>query len=417
LALLFQSEVKYSCVSDSDCQRPVPTTGGGILTGRCVNYNRSLRTCEIQGWCPAEVDTVQAPIMLEAENFTLFIKNSIRFPLFDFEKGNLLPNLTAQDIQTCRFHPVTQPFCPILRLGDIVRFADQDFSKLASTGGILGIKIGWLCDLDRSWEHCVPSYTFTRLDSVSEKNNVSPGYNFRYAKYYRRENGTEYRTLMKAFGIRFDVLVYGNAGKFNIIPTLINTVAAFTSVGVGTVLCDIILLNFLKGAEQYKAKKFEEVSPREAEPKVLQSLAHPTESGVLDLGRAPGYSSPGVSQQEALQGAGQERWLWGELPAAPVPASPSRGRCGERSWERWLWGKLLTPTSMTVAIAWQSPPWVLPVGRSLHALVVGVDPALCPLQVTEVTLRHSPVYRSSQMLGGRNDEKQSTDSGAYSIGL
>lgn len=30
----------------------------------------------------------------------------------------------------------------------------------------------------------------------------------------------------------------------------------------GTVLCDIILLNFLKGAEQYKAKKFEEVSRR-----------------------------------------------------------------------------------------------------------------------------------------------------------
>ncbi|EMP27906.1 P2X purinoceptor 3 [Chelonia mydas] len=253
-----ESEVKYSCVSDSDCQRPVPTTGGGILTGRCVNYNRSLWTCEIQGWCPAEVDTIQAPIMLEAENFTLFIKNSIRFPLFDFEKGNLLPNLTAQDIRTCRFHPVTQPFCPILRLGDIVRFAGQDFAKLASTGGILGIKIG-------------------------------------YAKYYRRENGTEYRTLMKAFGIRFDVLVYGNAGKFNIIPTLINTVAAFTSVGVGTVLCDIILLNFLKGAEQYKAKKFEEV--------------------------------------------------------------------------------------------------------------------------TDVTLCHSPVYRSSEMLGGRNDEKQSTDSGAYSIGL
>lgn len=27
----------------------------------------------------------------------------------------------------------------------------------------------------------------------------------------------------------------------------------------GTVLCDIILLNFLKGAEHYKARKFEEV--------------------------------------------------------------------------------------------------------------------------------------------------------------
>eukprot|EP00063_Salmo_salar_P063733 XP_014038568.1 PREDICTED: P2X purinoceptor 3-like [Salmo salar] len=49
------------------------------------------------------------------------------------------------------------------------------------------------------------------------------------------------------------------------IPTLINMVAAFTSVGVGTVLCDIILLNFLKGAEQYKAKKFEEVSDTQIE--------------------------------------------------------------------------------------------------------------------------------------------------------
>lgn len=113
------------------------------------------------------------------------------------------------------------------------------------------------------------------------------------------------------------------------------------------------------------------------------------------LGDAPGYSSPGVPQQGVLQGAGWELWLWGELPAAPVLASPSRGHWGEWGWERWLSGK----------------------GRSLHALVVGTDPALCPLQVTDVTLCHSPVYRSSEMLGGRNDEKQSTDSGAYSIGL
>ncbi|CAH2321443.1 P2X purinoceptor 3 [Pelobates cultripes] len=127
-------------------------------------------------------------------------------------------------------------------------------------GGVLGIKIGWMCDLDKSWDLCLPSYSFTRLDGVSAKSNVSPGYNFRFARYFKSANGSEFRTLVKAYGIRVDVLVYGNAGKFNIIPTLINTVAAFTSVGVGTVLCDIILLNFLKGADQYKAKKFEEVS-------------------------------------------------------------------------------------------------------------------------------------------------------------
>lgn len=42
-------------------QRPpalvAPLTG--ILTGRCVNYSSVLRTCEIQGWCPTEVDTVE----------------------------------------------------------------------------------------------------------------------------------------------------------------------------------------------------------------------------------------------------------------------------------------------------------------------------------------------------------------------
>ncbi|KAJ8795856.1 hypothetical protein J1605_002618 [Eschrichtius robustus] len=329
-----QSEEKFRCVSDSQCG-PERFPGVGILTGRCVNYSSELRTCEIQGWCPTEVDTVEMPVMMEAENFTIFIKNSIRFPLFNFEKGNLLPSLTAADLKTCRFHPDKAPFCPILRVGDVVKFAGQDFAKLASTGGVLGIKIGWVCDLDKAWDQCIPKYSFTRLDSVSEKSSVSPGYNFRFAKYYKTENGSEYRTLLKAFGIRFDVLVYGNAGKFDIIPTIISSVAAFTSVGVvsaaplgsvrrplrvrpqlagfgqavtlsfpdrepnllpsppcwaspcvnisspgeltpstaapdllqsprykvpGTVLCDIILLNFLKGADQYKAKKFEEVN-------------------------------------------------------------------------------------------------------------------------------------------------------------
>ncbi|GAB1286517.1 P2X purinoceptor 3 [Apodemus speciosus] len=277
-----ESEEKYRCVSDSQCG-PERFPGGelrppGILTGRCVNYSSVLRTCEIQGWCPTEVDTVEMPIMMEAENFTIFIKNSIRFPLFNFEKGNLLPNLTDKDIKRCRFHPEKAPFCPILRVGDVVKFAGQDFTKLARTGGVLGIKIGWVCDLDKAWDQCIPKYSFTRLDGVSEKSSVSPGYNFRpsashrpnlqtpeachsgFAKYYKMENGSEYRTLLKAFGIRFDVLVYGNAGKFNIIPTIISSVAAFTSVGVGTVLCDIILLNFLKGADHYKARKFEEVT-------------------------------------------------------------------------------------------------------------------------------------------------------------
>lgn len=46
-------------------------------------------------------------------------------------------------------------------------------------GGVIGIKIGWICDLDKADDQCNPSYSFTRLDAMSQKNAVSPGYNFR----------------------------------------------------------------------------------------------------------------------------------------------------------------------------------------------------------------------------------------------
>uniref|UniRef100_A0A8C2FYK5 P2X purinoceptor n=1 Tax=Cyprinus carpio TaxID=7962 RepID=A0A8C2FYK5_CYPCA len=231
----------------------------GLLTGRCVNFNATYKTCEIKGWCPAEIDEIQPNPMMEVENFTIFIKNSIRFPRFNFTKGNFLPNINSSYIKQCKFDFESNMYCPIFKVGDVIRFAQQDFTTLAKKGGVIGIKIAWLCDLDKADDECKPAYSFTRLDAMSEKTTVSPGYNFRYAKYFKMENGTEYRTLLKAYAIRFDVLVNGDAGKFDMIPTLINMVAAFTSVGVGTVLCDIILLNFLKGADQYKAKKFEEV--------------------------------------------------------------------------------------------------------------------------------------------------------------
>lgn len=44
---------------------------------------------------------------------------------------------------------------------------------------------------------------------------------YRYANYYENNN-TALRDLYKAYGIRFIVRVTGKAGKFNIIPLLLN---------------------------------------------------------------------------------------------------------------------------------------------------------------------------------------------------
>uniref|UniRef100_A0A8C5ISE6 Uncharacterized protein n=1 Tax=Junco hyemalis TaxID=40217 RepID=A0A8C5ISE6_JUNHY len=124
--------------------------------------------------------------------------------------------------------------------------------------------------------------------------------------------------------------LFPQAGKFGIVPTLINTVAAFTSIGVGTVLCDIILLNFLKGAEHYKARKFEEVR----------------------------------------HGAGVP-WGWGHL-----------------------WGSTSPPAAVTHPVPLSPAPQVSEAG-------VPATPSACP----------------PGALGTCSRDKQSTDSGTFSLGL
>lgn len=67
-------------------------------------------------------------------------------------------------------------------------------------------------------------FSWNRIDNSRVK-SFSSGFNFRYANYYYLPEGTEWvehRDLYKVFGIRFIFLISGKAGKFDIIPLLIN---------------------------------------------------------------------------------------------------------------------------------------------------------------------------------------------------
>ncbi|XP_051715797.1 P2X purinoceptor 3a [Ctenopharyngodon idella] len=259
-----ETDDKFKCSTDAQCIKQLDShLGNGIITGTCLNNNVTNGTtgwCEIEGWCPAENDKITVMPMKEVENFTIFIKNSIRFPLFNVTRGNFPSSINQSYIKNCNYDPVNNLFCPIFKVGDILRHINQSLDSITDIGGEIGININWKCNLDYDVENCKPKYFFTRLDAPFEHSNASKGYNFRFAKYYQSEDGTEYRTLHKAFAIRFEIIVSGNAGKFSTVPFMINLVTAFTSVGLATVFCDIILLNFHKGADEYKAKKFEEVS-------------------------------------------------------------------------------------------------------------------------------------------------------------
>uniref|UniRef100_UPI00398E4E4F P2X purinoceptor 4a isoform X2 n=1 Tax=Pristiophorus japonicus TaxID=55135 RepID=UPI00398E4E4F len=222
------------CESDSDCAAGFhDSQTNGVFTGKCVKYNEKVNTCEVFAWCPVENDAVipEPAILGEAENFTVLIKNSIAFPKFHFSKRNILTNANTSYLKTCRFKQENDPFCPIFRIGDVVHEAGEDFEKLAVQGGVIGILIKWNCNLDLSPSKCVPKYIFQRLDNKNFRETVSPGYNFRFAKYFN-VNGTETRTLFKAFGIRFEVEVFGQAGQFDIIPTMINIGSGLALLGM-----------------------------------------------------------------------------------------------------------------------------------------------------------------------------------------
>ncbi|XP_075760745.1 P2X purinoceptor 5 isoform X3 [Pelodiscus sinensis] len=184
------------CIKNRDCPAgEAVIAGNGVKTGRCLKARSNINgTCEILAWCPVEKKfKPKKPLLASAENFTVYIKNSIRFPKFKFSN---------------------------------------------------------------------------RLDNKFAEKSISSGYNFRFAKYYKDAAGVEYRTLIKAYGIRFDVMVNGKAGKFNIIPTIINVGSGLALMGAGAFFCDVVLLYLMKKSNFYRGKKYEEAmsSSRRALP-------------------------------------------------------------------------------------------------------------------------------------------------------
>ncbi|KAK1792263.1 hypothetical protein P4O66_012221, partial [Electrophorus voltai] len=274
-----------NCTTDADCVKgeldfdghgeiggnECPTNSTlitGQRTGRCVSYyNYTFKTCEIRSWCPIEeFAAVREPALVEAINFTVFIKNAIHFPKFKVLRVNIKPR-KPKKLLKCHYHSKTSPYCPVFRLGYIAEQAREKFSELCRTGGVIGVFINWKCDFDVDPSACIPSYSFRRLDL--RRNLPSSGYHFRFAKYYYKD-GEEYRSLIKAYGIRLDIIVHGHAGKFSLIPTIINTVTAMTSVGICSIICDWIMLTFIDKNEVYSERKFDDTSKESSPPAVTQ---------------------------------------------------------------------------------------------------------------------------------------------------
>jgi len=85
---------------------------------------------------------------------------------------------------------------------------DGDCFDVLVDGAIILAKARYDCDEDSDVKDCYPSWDFSRIDE-------GDGFNFRTARYTNLNN-TE-RVLRKLYGVRVVVVIFGSAGKFDIV--------------------------------------------------------------------------------------------------------------------------------------------------------------------------------------------------------
>ncbi|XP_065664262.1 P2X purinoceptor 4 isoform X3 [Hydra vulgaris] len=285
------------CQTDKDCLpalKPIKN-GNGVRTGRCVLSDRpniSYRVCEIYGWCPTETDilpmpgynfSASVPLLDDAKEFTVLLKNEIIFPKFKVQRRNIVKNNISSYLKTCFHNHETDPLCPIFKIKDVIQECNDDFEQVAYLGAVYGILVNWDCNLDLSLDKCTPTYSTRRLDDPDAP--ISPGFNFRFANYYV-VNNKQYRTLYKAYGLKFEIIVTGKAGKFSVIPLFTNLGAGLALLGIAVVWCDFIVMYLLKKRFIYKEYKYqkidddEETNKNEAAEEVGDRIKETSESKV-----------------------------------------------------------------------------------------------------------------------------------------
>ncbi len=123
------------------CKQPLNMTENWWLFRPRAQENETF-VCEVESWCPIEVDRLplggRRALMEKAKEYTVFIKNSVAFPYFGHEYAR--NNLIGKDGKPCMFKKFpdgNNNGCQIFRLGDMVEFAQGNWSQWVKLGAFL----------------------------------------------------------------------------------------------------------------------------------------------------------------------------------------------------------------------------------------------------------------------------------------
>ena len=145
-------------------------------------------------------------VLIETINSTLYIDNSVEFP----NEGKVINNLLKDK---CYYDPLSDPYCPIFKLGDIIRFSpntNNSYAEIAKFGATFMINIEWKCFLPLFSEFdCKPNYSFRRVDVWGNHSQII--YNL---KAFYNSNGDK-RKIIRSFKIRFQVQVKATLSRYD----------------------------------------------------------------------------------------------------------------------------------------------------------------------------------------------------------
>uniref|UniRef100_A0A667YFC9 P2X purinoceptor n=1 Tax=Myripristis murdjan TaxID=586833 RepID=A0A667YFC9_9TELE len=312
------------CHTDKDCEKGAwDQKSHGVQTGSCVRADGARKTCEVSAWCPIETKTKppRPALLAAAENFTVLIKNNIRFPAFNYN-GLAVTFSPKEDQKLIRCKSAES-------LRSLQGFVGKTLYRCPPQGGVIGIQIKWECNLDRLAQRCLPRYSFRRLDEKESNKTLYPGLNFRFAKY-KMVNGVEERTLYKAFGIRFDVMVFGKAGRFSLVQLIIYIGSTLSYYALTTVFIDWLIgtsCYSMEARQNYAERKVEPVQDKQ---KCIVSVSFVDENHIRLVKRSQKKSLQDIKPictQPCKEDAGHLRAMVCVLQPAPAPAS-SWGRPG-----------------------------------------------------------------------------------------
>lgn len=233
--------------TDADCCVAGQSTFTGIKTGRCG----SAGNCEVSSWCPLENKAAAANVWLEnIENWSILLRVSAYFPKYSFRKTNTDVGELVNGYNS-------------FTVGDVLQKVGYSYGEIQENGCLIVADVHYQCDLDDSSPHCVPQYTFTRLDDPNP-DSFTTGFNFRYHELQGgglSGNGgsTTSRNLYKMFGIRIIFQVTGEARKFSVLALTTTLGSGVALLGISSLIADYVMMYILPEKKVYADHKFHDV--------------------------------------------------------------------------------------------------------------------------------------------------------------